>query len=285
MYYRKRKLTVKKKFLQDLLSLLGKLTRPINPLLLHLYPAAEIVHIQIESHRISSALNGFRIAFISDLHAGPTTPLTYLKKVIDQINNLQPHLVALGGDYVFQDPYFIEPVSTLLGQLKAPYGVFAVFGNHDHWLNVNHLTEAFQREGITILNNTGLRITHNQQSFWLCGVEDLWEGTPEFKLALEGQRKEEFTILLSHNPDYAESINKELVDIMLSGHTHGGQIRFLNIVPVNVSQYKAHYLDGFCQKGGCLVYVSRGIGTVEISLRLGSRPEISFLQLSHRSKL
>lgn len=264
---------------QVLLSLLGKCTRPINHSLARFYLNPQVITVPVESKRLAYVFDGFRIAFLSDLHAGPTTALSYLERVIERVNELQPDLITLGGDYVFQDWRFIEPLSVRLAKLKAPHGVYAVMGNHDHWCNVQILRDAFSRVGITELRNAGTRISIGEQSLWLCGVEDLWEGIPDLDRALTGRREEEFTLLLSHNPDFAELVNPLVIDLMLSGHTHGGQIQFFGVAPITNSRYGSKYLEGIRQHGGCRTYVSRGIGAVEVALRIGSEPEITLIEL------
>jgi predicted MPP superfamily phosphohydrolase len=261
------------------LSLLGKISNPINPLLARYYRRPRVVRLGFESARVNPALAGFRIVFLSDLHAGATTPLHYLEGVFEQVNQLHPDLIALGGDYIFRDPSFIDPLSLLLGKLRARHGVYAVYGNHDHWINVLYMKEAFAGAGVRDLSNAGLRVGDGARSFWLCGVEDLWEGQPRLEPALVGRRQDEFTLLLSHNPDFAESVDANAVDLMLSGHTHGGQVRIFGFAPITNSRYGADYLYGIRQRGGCRTYISQGVGAVELMLRIGCPPEITLVEL------
>lgn len=145
---------------------------------------------------LPSRLDGMTIVFLTDMHCGPTTSPAYLQKVIDKTNRLRPDLVALGGDYVFKFPKYIPLIADVLSQLKAPLGVYAVFGNHDHWINVNALREAFSAAGIVDLTNSGRWLTTAGSRIRIAGVGDLWEDHQDLLTALEDARDTDTVILL-----------------------------------------------------------------------------------------
>jgi predicted MPP superfamily phosphohydrolase len=256
----------------------GIVTRPLHPLMLALYPAPRLVNVTVPLARLGQGFHGYRIAFLSDLHSGVTTPAPHLSLAVELVNRLEPDLVALGGDYVFRHSAAIEPVARLIGRLRAAEGVYAVFGNHDHRVNHPRLAEALRAAGVVDLTNRGVRLARAGSTVWLCGVDDAQEGRPDTEAALAGGGRQECTIMLSHNPDLAECVSPDRTDLMLSGHTHSGQIR-LGVPLFTNSRFGRRYLAGLCQSGGCLVYVSAGLGAVEIPLRIGSPPEISVIRL------
>lgn len=237
-------------------------------------------------------LSGFRIVQLTDFHHGAWVPLNFIKKTIAITNDLKPDLIVLTGDYVTGSSAFFAPVIEQLAELRATSGVLAVLGNHDWWEGVDVCREEFTKAGIPLIDNdvrfVGLdrSITTHPAPNGLCigGVGDLWEHQVDFQAALRGAPTEMPRILLSHNPDAAElaalADERTRVDLMLSGHTHGGQIRlpFLG-TPVVPSKYGQKYARGLVQGPYCPVYIGRGIGLSVLPLRLGIPPEILEVEL------
>lgn len=222
----------------------------------------------------------FKITFLSDLHRGPTTSSEFLERVIAITNSLDSDLIALGGDYVFKYPAYINSVAKILSKLKAPFGVFAVFGNHDYWNNIVEMRNAFQRVGIIDLTNTGKWIQKQEDRIRIAGVGDLWEDQQDLEAALGDSTNDDFVILLSHNPDFAPEVDTEKVKLILSGHTHGGQVNFPFIGPLFTnSKYGRKYSQGEIKTNKSILYISRGIGTVEVPIRINCKPEILHLTL------
>ena len=230
--------------------------------------------------RLPVGFQNFRIAFLTDIHHGPYTDLDYVKQIVRTTNLLDPDLVVLGGDYSLRDAKYIAPCFDVLAGLRSRHGVYGVLGNHDYWHGIEETKAGMKAANARELTNEGVWLEQRRDRLRLVGVDDLWCGNPWHANALEGMRPDERAILVSHNPDYAETIGDQRVGLVLSGHTHGGQIVFPGgSTPFVPSQYGKKYLRGMCQAPETQVYVSRGLGTVGGPIRLGSRPEISVLTL------
>lgn len=237
------------------------------------------------------SLDGLRIVQFADSHYGPYITLRYLRYALDLANSLAPDVLVLNGDYV-QVGAAIEPGITLFERAQARLGIAAVLGNHDHWEGAERCRAAFKSVGIPLIDNTRVFLTANGfrnalpagEALCLGGVGDLWcdEVLPE--VAFREVPAAMPRILVSHNPDMAEVLPKDLrIDLMLSGHTHGGQVRLPVLgAPFVPSQYGKRYLGGLCQGPQCPVLVSRGIGMAGFPVRLGVPPELCHITL--RSK-
>jgi predicted MPP superfamily phosphohydrolase len=193
---------------------------------------------------------------------------------------LQPDLILLGGDYCLKDRKYIRPCFDVLSGLKAPLGVYGVLGNHDYWHGVTETSERMAAAGVTELTNRGVWLTRGSDRFRLAGVDDYWTGHSNAVPALGDAKREDACLLLSHNPDFAEKLRDVRVGLVLSGHTHGGQVVFPGGAAFVPSQYGQKYLRGLVRAPETLVYVSRGLGTTGIPVRVGSRPEINLITLT-----
>ncbi|MFO0936763.1 MAG: metallophosphoesterase [Gemmataceae bacterium] len=230
--------------------------------------------------RLPSAFQNTRVAFLTDIHHGPYTDRDFVRQVVRTTNLLDADLILLGGDYTHRDAQYIPACFEELSKLRCRFGVYAVRGNHDYWNGIDQTVELMNAAGIRELNNTGVYLEKGRQRLCLAGVDDLWCGEPDLKAALQGVRPDESAILLSHNPDFAESIRDRRVGLVLSGHTHGGQFVIPGgKAPFTPTKYGDKYLRGLCQAPETQVYVSRGLGTAVMPIRFGSRPEISLLTL------
>jgi predicted MPP superfamily phosphohydrolase len=251
----------------------------------------QVTHRRFPVHGLSPGLHGLRIVQLTDIHHGAWMSLAWVRQIIDATNALAPDVVALTGDYVYHGPQYVRPVAAALARLRPRVGVVGVLGNHD-WYDNRGLTQwAFAREGIPLIDNSRLFVTpnrrlvsHAREGLCLAGVGDLWEDKCLYDEALGGVSGGMPRILLSHNPDVAEQapfLESGLrVDLMLSGHTHGGQIRLPGIgAPVTNSAYGQKYAQGLVRGPVCPVFVSRGLGMTVMPLRLGVRPEIAVIEL------
>lgn len=250
-----------------------------------LYPAIEakwcgVNHITLAVPNLPRVFQHARIAFLADLHHGPYTPLSYLRGVVDRANALKPDLLILGGDYVSAHSRYIEPGIAEFGRLNARWGRFAVLGNHDHWKGLKRTRGALDLAGFTRLDNAGIWIEREGERLRLGGVGDLWTDVQDLDAALGDARDGDAMILLSHNPDYVESITDPRVGLVLSGHTHGGQV-VIPGCPVSwaPTQFGSKYLRGLCQGPCTPVFVTTGIGTSGPPVRLGCAPEIVAITL------
>ena len=237
-----------------------------------------VEHHQIYLRRLPRELDGFRIVQLSDLHHSPFTSREQLERAIETANSLKPDIVALTGDYVSKERQYAAPCAELLGALSPRHGVYAVLGNHDHWTDAALITDLFRAEGITVLVNQGMRFEKNGAAFWLAGVDDTMVGLEDLPLALAGSSEQEFKLLLAHNPIILRKAARAGVDLVLSGHTHGGQVSLRS--ERNASgRPRRRLLKGLARRGETQIYVTRGLGTVVLPVRFGCPPEVSLLEL------
>src|SRR6266481_1014363 len=233
---------------------------------------------QIYLRRLPKPLDGLRIVQLSDLHFGPIVNPRHLERAIEAANDLRPDLIALTGDYISHDRSYAAPCAELVGRLRARYGVYAVLGNHDHWTDAALITDLFRAEGITVLVNEGMRFEQQGAAFWLAGVDDTMVGLEDLSLALAGACNDEMKLLLAHNPIILRRAARAAVDLVLSGHTHGGQVAWRSDRSPS-GRPRRRLLKGLGQQGNTQIYVTRGLGTVILPIRYGCPPEVSLLEL------
>jgi uncharacterized protein len=236
-------------------------------------------------------LDGLRIVQLTDIHHGPWFAMKHVRTMVEQTNALEADLICLTGDFVHRSPRYIEPLAGALAELKAKVGLVGVLGNHD-WQEDAPLTqEAFRRVGVRLLDNSRLVLTPDRKlmesaSGGLCiaGVGDLWKHTQDYRAALGHLPDDMPRVLMAHNPDTAEEPGLRAtsrVDLMLSGHTHGGQIFVPGLgTPVLPSRYGQKYARGLVQGPTCPVYVSCGVGMALLPVRIGVLPEIAVIELT-----
>jgi predicted MPP superfamily phosphohydrolase len=237
-----------------------------------------VEHHQIHLQRLPRELDGFRIVQLSDIHHSPFTSREQIERAVETANSLQPDIVALTGDYVSKERAYAAPCAELLSGLRARHGVYAVLGNHDHWTDAALITDLFRAEGITVLVNQGMRFENNGAAFWLAGVDDTMVGLEDLPLALAGSSANEFKLLLAHNPIILRRAARAGVDLVLSGHTHGGQVR-LRSERNTAGRPRRRLLKGLARQGETQIYITRGLGTVVLPVRFGCPPEVSLLEL------
>lgn len=237
-----------------------------------------IEHQRISLRRIPKEFDGFRVVQLSDVHHGPFSDRSQIERAVETANRLQPDIIALTGDYISKERQYAAPCAEMLGQLKAKYGVYAVLGNHDHWTDAALITDLFRAEGITVLINEGMRFQKGDSAFWLAGVDDTMVGLEDISLALAGAREDEMKLLLAHNPIILRRAARAAVDLVLSGHTHGGQVAIRQEKGIPARGRK-RMLKGLGRLGQTQIYVNRGLGTVVLPIRYGCPPEVSLLEL------
>jgi predicted MPP superfamily phosphohydrolase len=227
-----------------------------------------------------------RIAVLTDLHVGSfRNGLGQLDEVVARTNAARPDLVVILGDLVIHDVRlgrFVPPETTAahLAGLRAPYGVVAVLGNHDWWLDGPRVRGDLEGAGIRVLENEATPIDEGERRFWVAGLADLWTRAVSIPRALARVPAEEPVLLLTHNPDVFPDVPPR-VALTLAGHTHGGQVA-LPIVgrPVVPSRYGQRYAYGLVVEGGRALFVSPGIGTSLLPVRFRVPPEISVVTLA-----
>src|SRR5438067_6211690 len=230
--------------------------------------------------RLPAAFDGLRVAFLTDIHHGPHVGLDFVATVVRTTLSLEPDLILLGGDYSSRDAKYIAPCLRVLGGLRAPLGVYAVLGNHDYWHGIDETRAGLRDARVTELTNAGVWLKRGGSRLRLAGVDDLWRGTPDVAAAVGDATPADACLLVSHNPDVAETLRDPRVGLMLSGHTHGGQVVLPGYgAPIVPSRYGQKYLKGLVEAPATRVYVSRGLGTVSPPLRYNSRPELTLITL------
>lgn len=240
--------------------------------------------ITIPLARLPTGFEGFRIALIADVHHGPYFSLKYVEEIVNQTNDAKPDLILLGGDYPYYKPYYIPPVMSVLAKLRAPFGVYAVRGNHDNLAGAEMCSDQFRRNGIKEITNTGFWLDRNGSRLFLCGVDDFCTGRPDLTRALKGLQPDDPALLLTHNPDFFECVRSSNVIFGMAGHTHGGQVNLPLIgSPVIPSIYGQKYAYGLVQAPDFPVYVTSGIGTIFPPIRFGCPPEISLITLTQKA--
>jgi predicted MPP superfamily phosphohydrolase len=244
---------------------------------------AEPYQLAVERHavalkRLPRELDGLKIVQLSDIHHSPFTGREQVERAVEVANSLQPDIIALTGDYISHEREYVQPCAEMLGRLRARCGIYAVLGNHDNWVDAALVTDLFSAEGIRVLTNEGFRFEHRDASFWLAGVDDTMVGLEDLPLALAGSREDEMKLLLAHNPIILRRAARAGVDLVLSGHTHGGQVTWRSERSAS-GRVRRRILRGLGRRGETQIYVTRGLGTVVLPVRYGCLPEVSLLTL------
>jgi predicted MPP superfamily phosphohydrolase len=233
-------------------------------------------------------LDGFTLVHLSDTHHGPYITLPYIEHAIARANALKADLAVLTGDYVHRTPRSIVPGIHVFRQLKTRLGTVAVMGNHEYWEGIDACRAAFAETPVRLVENTrvfvtrdGLHETPAPRALCLGGVGDMWEDEVRFDRSTADAPEDMPRILLSHNPDTAERLSPRFrVDLMFSGHTHGGQVSLPRVgTPMVPSRYGSKYAGGLCSGPYCRVLVSRGVGMAILPVRFRVRPEIGVITL------
>jgi predicted MPP superfamily phosphohydrolase len=245
-----------------------------------------VVRRTIALPNLPPPFRGTTVALLADVHHGPFVPLAYIRHVVAMTNALKPDIVALAGDFVHRHDSYIAPAIDELGNLKGALGQFAVRGNHDNqdyhgMRNFRPLSRAALAEArIPDLYNTGAWLERSGARMRICGIGDLWTDHQDLETALGDATENDAVLLLSHNPDFVETIRDCRVGLVLSGHTHGGQIVVPGYgAPVVPSRYGQKYLYGLVDGPCCPVFVTRGVGTVTPPVRFLCRPEVVLITL------
>lgn len=225
---------------------------------------------------------GKKIVFISDIHHGPFFERERVAALVRKVNELDPDIIVLGGDYVYGGMTYIEPCFEELSGLKAEMGVFGVTGNHDEWGDYNLTVRSMEKAGIIVLSDRGEWLKIGEDKIKISGID--WHDSRYFydesdigPLIMDVEEND-FVILVSHTPDFAEELRTDEVDLLLSGHTHGGQITFFGLwAPYVPSCYGQKYRSGVVKTARTTVLVSNGVGNTFLPIRFFARPQINIV--------
>ena len=252
----------------------------------------DVAHRDVELRGLAPDLQGMRIVQLSDIHMDNFTEPFFLRRVIERINQLKPDAVFLTGDFVTSSENLISVAhkaawqcAAILRELECR-SVYAALGNHDVIAGSAEVESALRGSGVNVVRNSYLPIERGSGRLWLAGLDDPLVGRPNLDAAIpesiRGVRNEP-VVLLCHAPDYAARVQAhpagQAVDLMLSGHTHGGQIRLPLIGALVLPPMGQRYIEGWFQLGRMRLYVNRGIGTIGLPFRLDCPPEITVFTL------
>lgn len=255
-------------------------------ILLLYYPFLEPFWLEVNSvefiHQdIPKQFKETKIVFLTDIHHSIYFSQNRVKNIVNIINKLKPDLILLGGDYVYGSPKYIEPCFQELRNLKASLGIYGVLGNHDHNAGANLVYKHMARVGITPLDNQALWIVKDGERIKVGGVGDLYSGYQDIMPTINDTDKGDLVILLSHNPDYVDNLKTDKIDLVLSGHTHGGQVTLLGkwapIIPVKNKSYRT----GTIKTNLTTLLISNGVGVTFAPIRLFARPQIYVIKMSN----
>lgn len=236
--------------------------------------------IPIPIKGLSPALEGFRIAVLADFHVYPFTPLDLIKEAVTKTNALKPDVTVLLGDYVWHEVEVIDELAPVLANLNARHGVFAATGNHDYWTDIHVIRTAMKKAGLPLTINEGVPITAGSSELYLAILDDGWSGQPDFQATMQRHTPGTPTVLIAHEPDLADQYAADpRVHLQLSGHSHGGQIRFPGVGAIILPYLAWKYDMGLYQVKDMWLYTNRGLGVTNIPVRFNCAPEITEITL------
>ena len=252
----------------------------------------DVAHHDVSLRGLPGDFEGMRIVQLSDIHMDDFTEPFFLRRVIERINQLKPDAVFLTGDYVTAGKSRFSIANKAAWQCAEIFksiecrSVYAILGNHDVSAGAAEIVAALRGSGINVLRNSYLPIERGKGRLWLAGLDDPLTGHPNLDAAIpesiRGVRNEP-VVLLCHAPDYATRVQQhpagQVVDLMISGHTHGGQIRLPLIGALVLPPMGRRFIEGWFQLDRMRLYVNRGIGTIGVPFRLDCPPEITVFTL------
>jgi uncharacterized protein len=247
--------------------------------------------LSIEQHtlhldRLPDAFRGMRIVQISDFHYAEFSEAYFLREMVRKVNALRPDMVLLTGDFVSFSPMPLSfarrhaPIcAEILSAIECPLR-YASLGNHDYVIGPRLVAGSLREHGIPVLINSAVALERGVQRIWLAGLGSACSDAADPAKAIPRTASGEMIILLAHEPDLLPEVARYNVDLMLSGHTHGGQVRIPFLPPFHLPDYGKNYLEGLFRLGSTQLYVNRGIGAVGVPFRFRCPPEITVFTLA-----
>lgn len=248
----------------------------------------ELNKYSIQHPKIPIGFDQFKIIQFSDTHLGFHYKVDQLDKIVETINKQNPDVVIFTGDLIDEpNKYqYSEEIIPILSSISAPFGKFSIYGNHDHGgYGTNLYREIMIDSGFTVLQNNSERIKLlDGSTLYIVGLDDAMLGKPNFEKAVSGIPKDSYKILLAHEPDLATVAVQHGIQLQLSGHSHGGQVKIPFFGPLITPPYSEQYYEGFYDlkhfDNNLTLYVNRGIGTTRLPFRFLSKPELTLFTLS-----
>lgn len=244
----------------------------------------EVVPVNITIPELAPAFNGFKIVQISDLHVDTSMNRRKLDKIVTLINQQEPDIVAITGDFFTYEPDEVNAnlLITALQKLTPQNKTIGVLGNHDYYGDSSIIREILAQSNVLELSNSIYTIERGQAQLKIAGLDDYWYKKSRLDLVLAQLDMDDVTILLIHEPDFADiSAPTEKFALEISGHSHGGQVRFPFRQPDVLPPYGQKYPLGRYQVGSMIQYTNRGLGMIPPAVRLNSRPEITVFTLTN----
>jgi len=248
-------------------------------------PVAE--HVNIRLPHLPEAFHGFRIVHMADMHFGPYIGKEQIERAVRLALSFKPDLSILTGDFV-SHPLFernglggarnAEPCAEVLQQLTGT-PVVSVLGNHDYWNGADLIADTLDSHGLNVLRNRPVPLEKDGQRIWIIGVDDVFERSNNLHKSLQGVPTDETKIVAVHEPDFADETARHPVDLQLSGHSHGGQVRIPGFGAPILPPLGTKYPIGLRQIGNLQLYTTRGIGMVTPPVRLNCPPEVTLITL------
>ncbi|MBL8796733.1 MAG: metallophosphoesterase [Planctomycetia bacterium] len=249
----------------------------------------ELNHFDVPMPGLPAEFVGLRIVQLTDFHCSRQVGVSYLQEAVALAQFQQADLAVLTGDFIHKGYQYVERVAEVLGTLSAPLGVHAVLGNHDfsvrNALGIRRyrqlhqaVTDALTARGVNVLRNQSVLLRRGDSALHLAGVDDLWSRCCDLDRAFAGIDPEQPRIVLAHNPQTIDRLGKHRCDLMLSGHTHGGQVNWPGLGRPMLSKRAKRFAAGLYQHNGSYLYVNKGVG-FGFRFRFGVRPEVAVATL------
>lgn len=248
----------------------------------------ELVEISLEIKKLGWNFNNYRILNLTDIHLGQWINPKYLDELVDYVNTLNADVITLTGDYFsyILDGYE-ESLENAFKKLNAPDGKFGVLGNHDHWMDAGKIRKIFKNSEVQDLSNDVYTLKKDGEYLNMAGVDSSTVCADNLDAVLAKLRKDTPTILLAHEPDFAQQSSKtNRIDLQISGHSHGGQF----IIPkFRTTPFRGpnsrKYPVGLYKVGNMIQYTSKGLGTNSFRMRINCKPEITLITLKSKQRI
>jgi predicted MPP superfamily phosphohydrolase len=242
---------------------------------------AEVSRISIALPRLPAALDGMTILLVGDLHVGRYVSPAQARRRLAPARSLKPDLIVCTGDLATFGDRRLREGAAVLDEMMPKGARYACLGNHERWIGETLASQELEAAGFQVLTNESRRIHVRGAELWLAGVNDPHTHADDLPAALAEVPRSAFTILLSHSPDIFGEAADRGVDLMLSGHTHGGQV----VLPLigatsSASRYGPRYASGLFRQGRTAMFVTRGVGDVIVPMRVYCNPEVALLTLT-----
>ena len=239
-----------------------------------------VTQASLQVSGLPPALDGLRVGLLTDIHHSGMVPAEDVSRAVELALAQKPDLIVLGGDYVtFGDRAFVGPVAELLAPLQAPHGVFAILGNHD---DDRDMPAALVAQHIQVLKDVRTRVEIRGEGLELVGIRYWTRRAADIARILK--KTEDTVLLLAHDPRRLTEAAALDVPAVLSGHTHGGQVVVPGIGPI-VTRKRFPIIQGVGAQDNTSIFVSRGVGTVYVPVRINCPPEVAIITLKRRSQI